>query len=342
MSRCFWMTVLLLASLLFISSGCSKRRKMIEQQQTEIAKCEGEIASVASDEEWRKERETVLESLALEKQPEELRSSVCRNLRDLLKGKYVNLKHAVSEDLLKAVSFDDMDKMYQVFSEEPAVAKWAIADDMKRKVEMDLGVKSFPQLIKQFDEQYPMFRVADLANGVDGDMVRFNKVNGVRRIVSGRLNSVMEKGAKFDATFCPFEDMPDEIVVRIYPETRKRYFRMKAAKIQLEQNLQVSKRLREVLPARFVECGYLLLPECVGEVVDLTSPDNWTSKPALLKLAYKDALGGKMQANNYVFTEVLPENGKEWVPEDVLDKLEDLKKRKQGLEETLENLKQRK
>ena len=27
----------------------------------------------------------------------------------------------------------------------------------------------------------------------------------------------MEKGAKFDATFCPFEDMPDEIVVRIYP-----------------------------------------------------------------------------------------------------------------------------
>ena len=49
-----------------------------------------------------------------------------------------------------------------------------------------------------------------------------------------------------------------------------------------------------------------------------------------------------MQANNYVFTEVLPENGKEWVPEDVLDKLDDLKKRKQGLEETLENLKQRK
>ena len=342
MSRHLLLTFFLLSLTLVMSSGCSKRRKMIEQQQMEIVRCEGEIADVKADEDWRKERETLMQSFALEKQPEELRVTVCRNLRDLLKSKYVNVKHPVSADLLKAVSFDDMAQMYQVFREEPALAKWSVADDMKRKVELDLGVKDIHQIITQLGEQYPMFRVADLANGVEGDMVRFTKVNGVRRTVSGRLNAVMEKGAKFDATFCPFEDMPDEIVIRIYPETRKHYFRVKAAEIQLEQNLLVSKRLREVLPARFVECGYLLLPDCVGDVVDLTNPENWTSKPALLKLIYKDTLGKKMQASNYVFTEVLPENGKEWVPEDVLDKLNDLKKRKQGLEETLENLKQRK
>ena len=342
MSGRLLLTLFLFFLLLVISSGCSKRRKMIEQQQVEIARCEGEIAEVAADEEWRKEREKILESFSLEKQPEDLRVTLCRNLRDLLKSKYINVKHPVSADLLKAVSFDDMVQMYGVFREEPAVAKWSVADDMKRKVEMDLGVKTIPQIIMQLESQYPMFRVTDLTNGVEGDMVRFNKVNGVRRTVSGRLNAIMEKGAKFDATFCPFEDMPDEIVVRIYPETRKRYFRMKAAEIQLEQNLQVSKRLREVLPARFVECGYLLSPESIGDVVDLTSPENWVSKPSLLKLVYKGALEGKMQANNYVFTEVLPENGKEWVPEDIIDKLDDLKKRKQGLEETLENLKQRK
>ena len=335
------MTTLLLA-LLLVSNGCSKRRKMIERQQVEIARCEGEIADVASDEEWRKEREVLVESLALEKQPEDIRATVCRSLGDLLKSKYANLNHAVSRDLLKAVSFDDMDKMFQAFREEPAVAKWSIADDMKRKVEIDLGVKDFRQIIKELSEQYPMFRVADVANGVDGDMVRFTKVNGVRRTVSGRLNAVTDKGAKFDATFCPFEDMPDEIAVRIFPEVRRQWFRMKAAEIQLEQNLQVSKRLREALPSRFVECGYLLSPDCVGEGVDLANPENWLSKPSLLKLAYKEALDGKMQANNYVFTEILPENGKEWVPEDVHDKLDDLKKRKQGLEETLENLKQRK
>ena len=332
----------LLTALLFVSSGCSKRRKMIEQQQVEIARTEGEIAEVAADEDWRKEREMVLESLALEKQPEDLRATVCRNLRDLLKTKYANLRHAVSNDLLKAVSFDDMNQMYQAFRDEPAVAKGAVADDMKRKVEIELGVKDFRQIIKQLSEQYPMFRVADVANGVDGDMVRFTKVNGVRRTVSGRLNAVTDKGAKFDATFCPFEDMPDEIAIRIFPEVRRQWLRMKAAEIQLEQNLQVSKRLREELPARFVECGYLLSPDCVGDVVDLASPDNWVSKPSLLKSLYKDVLEGKMQANNYVFTEVLPENGKEWVPEDVLDKLQDLKNRKQSLEETLENLKQRK
>ena len=342
MSGRLWITVFLLASLLVFSGGCSTRRKMIEQQQAQIARCEGEIADVTADEGWRKERDSFVESLSLEKQETDLRLSVCKSLRDTLKAKYSTLKNDISDDLLKAVSFDDMNQMYEAFREEPAITKWMISDDMKKKVEMELGTKSIQQIISELDAQYPMFRVADLPNGIDGERVTFTKVNGVRRTVSGRLNAVMDNGAKFDATFCPYDDMPDEIIIRIRMDARKRFFRMQAAEIQLEQNLRVSKRLREVLPRRFVECGYLLQPESIGNVMDLNSPDNWVSKPELLKQAYKGIFTTKMQENHYEFMELLPENGKEWVPEDVIDKLDELKGHKQNLQETLESLKNKK
>ena len=72
MSGRLWITVFLLASLLVFSGGCSKRRKMIEQQQAQIARCEGEIADVTADEGWRKERDSFVESLSLEKQETDL------------------------------------------------------------------------------------------------------------------------------------------------------------------------------------------------------------------------------------------------------------------------------
>ncbi len=337
----FVLTVFLLPVLLLFLGGCSKRRKMIEQYQAQIAQCDKEIDEIVNGDEWRAERDEVVNSLAMGKQEEEVRDKICRTLQKSLIAKYSTLEHRIADDLLKAVAFDEMDKMFQVFCEEPAIEKERVSDDMKKKIERELDTKNIYQIMSMLDAQYPMFRVSDNSKGITGDLVKFNKVNGPRRVVEGSLNAIMDNGARFGVTFCPFEDMPDEIVARIRSDYRRRFFRLKCAEIQQEQNAQVSKRLHEELPSRFLECGYLPKPSEINDIIDLTSAENWTSKHSLLEQAYKAFFVQQMEDKNYEYTEILPENEKEWIPSELLDKIGSLQNEKQVLQSNLQNLKKK-
>lgn len=335
------LTAVLLSVLLCLLVGCSKRRQMIEQCQVKIAQCDKEIDEIVNGDEWREERDEVVNSLAMEKQAEEVHDAICRALQKSLIAKYSTLEHKIADDLLKAVAFDDMNKMFQVFCEEPAIAKERVSDDMRKKLERELDAKNIYQIMTKLDAQYPMFRVSDNSKGITGDLVKFNKVNGSRRVVEGILNAIMDNGARFGVTFCPFEDMPDEIVARIRGDYRKRFFRLKCAEIQQEQNAQVSKRLHEELPSRFLECGYLPKPSKINDKIDLTSAENWASKHSLLEEAYKVFLEQQMESKNYEYTEILPEKEKEWIPSELLDKIGSLQNEKQVLQSNLQNLKKK-
>ena len=338
----FMAVAVLLSVLLLLSGGCSKRRQMIEQLQGEIVQCEKEIEELVNDEEWRMERDEVVNNLALENQGSDVHNSICKALQDKLSAKYSMIVDRAYADIIKAISFDNMGQMFQVFCEEPAIARERVSEDMRKKIEKELDIKNLYQIFTMLEEKYPMFSVADPSKGViKGDYVKFNKVNGAKRVVEGNLNAITDSGARFGSIFCPYEDMPDEIVIRLQVNIRKRFFRLKSAEIQQEQNVLVNKRLREELPNRFIECGYLPNPSKVGKKMDLTEADSWISKRFLLEQAYREFFTKQMISKNYEYTEFQEESGKEWIPKELLDKIGEIQSQKQVLQTNLQSLKKK-
>ena len=335
-----WMAALFVG--LLVLSGCDRRRKVIEQFQAEISRCDRELQDIMADDDWRLERDEIVSSLSLEKQSPETQEEICKTLRRELLSKYSSIESEIGESLVKMLSNENSEEMIKFFLVKPALDTEMITHEVQARIEKSLGCKNLYEIVTMLEEEYPMYEVTNSAKHIKGDMVTFTKTNGAGRKVSGILNVVTPNGAKFGSTFCPFIDMPEEVVARIRLDVRKDFFRKKSGLILKEQNAMVKKMMRQELLWSLVEYGYLPVVSSQTGDLDLADAANWKPRRQFLKEAYRSTFAALMKDKGYEYGELPDADTKEWIPSQLLDDIESLQSQRKTAADNLNNFLRRK